>query len=64
MDVVLDRNAFNTFWIVWFGLVVYAVYEWRDMFELQRPPKTTCDQHPGTESCVHRNKKYNERRKK
>lgn len=52
MEVILDRDAYNTFWLVWFGLVVFAVYEWREMFEIQKPPKTTCERHPGTERCV------------
>lgn len=63
MDVTLDRDAYNTFWLVWFALVLFAAYEWRDMFGIERPT-TTCDRHPGTDTCVHRNPKYNERRKK
>lgn len=61
--VVLDREAFNTFWTVYLALLALCLYEWAEIAGPVRDAKT-CDKHPGTESCVHRNRKYNERRKK
>ena len=50
--VTLDRDAFNTFWVVWLALLALAFYEWNDIVGPQ--PKADpkgCPKHPGTDYC-------------
>ncbi len=58
----MSPDSYLTLCWGFFVLLAFVIYEWHAI--APKRERTACDKHPGSSTCVHRDKSYNRKKEK